>query len=193
MLVLLKCPRCNRDLRGANNSKIFFCTGCDRGYDLDDGQLQGYPVFYIESKIKKENPQVFFPFWRILSEYRISPPDQNPLPAENKFFYIPAFFIKNISFFGDIGYYLTFKNIELKQTRKKDLAIFPADRGLKDCLVYPLIYLYQAETSNKKRRKLVDITIDHRDISLVMISFYKINGRYQDSIISWEYPSGALV
>jgi uncharacterized protein YbaR (Trm112 family) len=193
VLILLTCPFCNHNLQGENNSKIFFCAECHLAFDMDEDPPKSFPIFYIEPKIKQDNPQVFFPFWRILSEYRIIESEGSPLSPQKKFLYVPAFFIKNISFFGDIGYYMTFKDIILETTGKKNLAIFPADRSLNDCLAYPLIYLLQEETRGKKRKKPLDITIDHKDISMVMISFYKMNGDYQDSILSWRYPSGALI
>lgn len=193
MLILLRCPLCRNNLLGENNSKVFFCTNCHLGYDMDDGHPKRYSIFYVEPLIKKTDPQVLFPFWRILSEFRISSADENQSPSGKNYFYIPAFFIKNIHSFRDIGYGLSFKNLTLNTTEKRSTEIFPADRGLNDCLAYPLIYLYQSETRNRKGKKPVNITIDHIDISVAMITFYKINGLYQDSILSWEYPSGAFI
>ncbi len=192
MLILLKCPRCRKTLQGENNSKVFFCMTCRLGFDISEQPPQKFELFFLDARIHKGHPQIYFPFWKFSSDYKIIMDGRQVIGPRMRHFYVPSFFIKNINYFGDIGYYFSLNNILLEAGTSMDFPVFPADRGLKDSIGYPRIYLYKEE-SKKKRKAAIEINIDHKDISIVLIPFYKINSDYYDSIIFWKYPSGALV
>lgn len=193
MMVDLACPRCRNRLGGENNSKVFFCTTCNLGYDMELGSQGKYPVQYIEPQMQKSLPQIYFPFWEIGSQYKIISRQEGAGPIQNRLFYVTAFFIKNINYFGDIGCYLTFKDLEFNSGPKKDIPIFPADRSLKFALQYPLIYLYHTESRGGGRPESLEIQIDHKKFALVLIPFYHSDHEFFDSMILWKYPSGALI
>jgi hypothetical protein len=191
MLILLSCPRCHKTLLGENNSKVFFCLDCRLGFDVCERPPREFELFFADVRIQKEHPILYFSFWKIRSEYKIIFDGSSIPESRKRHFYVPSFFIKNVGYFGDIGYYLTINNIQLESGSRRDCPVFPADRGLKDSIGYPRIYLYKEES--KKKKQIFDVNIDHEDISMVLIPFYKINSDYYDSIIFWKYPSGALV
>jgi hypothetical protein len=112
--------------------------------------------------------------------------------SQTRFFYIPAFFVKNINYFGDIGYYIMANNIVLKTGGKEDFPIFPGDRGLADSIIYPRIYLVK-EMAQKRSTETSEINIDHQEISVALIPFYQVDNDFYDSVIYWKYPSGALI
>jgi hypothetical protein len=192
MLLLLNCPKCQNHLQGENNSKLFFCTPCNLVYDVGDSKPKRYDLFYVLPKIEREYPQMYFPFWQVCSQYKIMEDGEQGLNPQTRFFYIPAFFIKNISYFGDIGYYITMNNIDLRTGGRKDIPVFPGDRGLTDSIVYPMIYLYKDETT-KRSNDAIEINIDHKEISVALIPFYRVKNDFYDSVIYWKYPSGALI
>jgi hypothetical protein len=192
-LISLTCSRCKTSLEGENNSRIFFCTSCNLAYDIDGDHKRVYRLSYIEPKIEKKLSQIYFPFWILFCEYSIKNVSQKTEILKKKDFYVTAFFVKNINYFGDIGYYLSLNQILLKKGKKKDIPIFPADRGLNHSAPYPLVYLYQDETRKKKKETLLEIDIQHRDVSMALIPFYFQNHQYFDSILFWKYPSGALI
>lgn len=192
-VILLKCRKCNASLEGENNSKVFFCTNCNLGYDIEGDLQKIYHLSYIEPKIKKELPQIYFPFWALSCEYTIKDSSEEKETREKRNFYVTAFFIKNINYFGDIGYYLSLNRVNLNPAKKKKIPIFPADRSLKNSVSFPLIYLYQDKTKKEKNEGSLEIDIKHKKISLVLIPFYKHKHQYFDSILFWKYPSGALI
>lgn len=191
MLILLGCPRCQKNLVGENNSKVFFCLDCGLGFDVSENPPKHFGLFFTDPRIQKDHPSVYFPVWKISSEYKIIYKNHEPTQSSLRFFYVTAFFIKNIDYFGDIGYYFTVNNIQLTPGRRRNFPVFPADRGFQDVIGYPRIFL-STEASNKKRRFL-DIHIDHKDISIGLVPFYRMNSDCYDSIIFWKYPSGALI
>ena len=192
MLITLNCPKCRENLEGANNSKLFFCKACNLVYDVSDSKPKRYDLFYISPKIKREHSMIYFPFWQIYSRYQIRVTGKPEEDFQARLFYVPAFFIKNINYFGDIGYYIMANNIVLKTGEKADLPVFPGDRGLSDSIVYPRIYLVM-ETAQKSRNEEMDINIDHKEVSVALIPFYQVEKDFYDSVINWKYPSGALI
>lgn len=192
-LINLQCTNCSNNLIGENNSKVFFCKNCTICFDIEKNRLKKYPVSYIKPYKSKNFTQILFPFWKIETEYEILNQQGNSKSSNNKIFYIPAFFIKNINNFGDIGYYYMQRNVVLFEDEKKDFPIFPADRGLKDAVVYPLIYLYKKNARKLRADEFIEIELKHKAFSMVLIPFYKIKYEYLDSILFWKYPSGALI
>jgi hypothetical protein len=193
MMIALSCPGCRNHLEGENNSKIFFCTTCHLGFDMEQGSQGKYPVRYVEPVVHNSLPQVYFPFWEIVSEYKIISRSEGVRPVSRRRFYVTAFFIKNINYFGDIGFYLTSKNLEFTSGERNDIPIFPADRSLKFAIQYPLIYLYHEVSKEGGRPESIEIQIDHTEYAVLFIPFYKSDHEFIDSIISWKYPSGALI
>ena len=191
MLISLVCPRCRKNLMGENNSKVFFCLDCLLGFDISEESPKQFGLFFTDARIQKDNPATYFPFWRINSQYKIIYEEKQSSEPRKRDFYVSSFFIKNIDFFGDIGYYFTLNNIQLDTGKRFDFPVFPADRGLKDIIAYPRIFLYKEES--KKRKQVFDIHIDHKEISIGLVPFYRFNSDYYDSVIFWKYPSGALV
>jgi len=124
--ISLKCRKCKANLEGENNSKVFFCTTCNLGYDIGEDHQKVYQLSYIEPKIKKEFPQIYFPFWALSCEYTIKDLSEDSETKDKRDFYVAAFFIKNINYFGDIGYYLTLNNVVLKSGKKKKNPHFPS-------------------------------------------------------------------
>ena len=192
MLITLNCPKCRKTLQGENNSKLFFCMTCNLVFDVGDSKPKRYDLFYILPKIKREYSQIYFPFWQICCRYQIQGSGKPEEDSQTRFFYIPAFFIKNINYFGDIGYYIMANNIVLKTGGREDFPVFPGDRSLADSIVYPRIYLYK-ETAQKRSTETIDINIDHQEISVALIPFYQVDNDFYDSVIYWKFPSGALI
>lgn len=191
MLISLVCSRCQKNLLGENNSRVFFCLDCGLGFDISGSSPKAFGLFFTDARIKKAYPLIYFPFWRITSGYTVMVDNQRVHEPRKRDFFVSAFFIKNIDYFGDIGFYLTANNIQLGSGKRRDFPVFPADRGLDDGVAYPRIFLYREES--KKRKGLFDIQIDHEDICIALIPFYRIDSDYYDSIIFWKYPSGALI
>ncbi|MCK4763985.1 MAG: hypothetical protein KAW12_17415 [Candidatus Aminicenantes bacterium] len=193
-LISLKCTECSGSLTGENNSRVFFCRLCSSSYYVYQNSLRRFPLHYIEPAAQNLTQQktVYFPFWQIESQYKVQSKESDWGYSGAGIFYIPAFFIRNIDYFGDIGYYYMQKKVILKPGKPQDLPILPADRGLKTAAKYPLIYLYKAETLRRKGEGL-DINVKHKDFSVILIPFYKTGFDYVDAVLSWKYPPGALV
>lgn len=195
-LISLKCPDCKNNLTGENNSQVFFCLKCNSCFDIegkiDKKKSNKYSVGYIKPKIKKNLPLIYFPFWKISSEYKISNTVLDSETSGSENFYIPAFFIKNISYFGDIGFYYLKKKINLISDEPKNFPVFPADRSLKYAIKYPLIYLTKIE-SEKKSGNYSEININNKDFFMELVPFYWTDRKYCDSILLWKYPTGALI
>ena len=193
-LISLKCPGCSRNLEGENNSKVFFCRDCNNSFYVYKNTLKEYPLIYMESRAAQQAQQemIYFPFWKIASGYKVYDVEQKKEHRDERDFYVPAFFIRNINYFGDIGYFYMQKSVILSPGQRKKIPIFPADRGLKEASKYPLMYLYKYE-SQKVRGRTFNINTTHKSFAVVLVPFYKTGTGYVDSILSWEYPSGALI
>jgi hypothetical protein len=189
----LKCPDCRRNLKGENNSCVFFCLSCSISFELVSEGLRKFPIFYIIPKIEKDLPIEYFPFWDIRTQYTISIPDKSITEPEEKHFYIPAFFIKNISNFGDVGFFYMQNGVSLKRGAPGKHPIFPADRSLKTSASYPYIYLLKEESQKNPGVKNIKIKMTHKTASIVLVPFYKTDQKYYDSFLFWEYPTGALI
>ncbi len=134
----------------------------------------------------------YFPFWHLKCSFVVeNTSDASSLEGEDDF-YIPAFFIKNINYFGDIGLYYMQKEIKPGYGEKLDLQVFPADRGLNDALNYPYIYLMK-EYSKKIEVEFLNVKITKSEKALILVPFYKKDHSYYDSFLLWKYPSGALI
>ena len=188
----LKCLHCGNALAGENNSRVYFCRICDRGWDMEDDGMREYPLVYVRPGKEAKQPAVYFPFWRLENDYSISDPQTFRNEAGSRISYVPAFFIKNINYFGDIGYFYTLKRIVPAEDQKRNLPIFPADRGLKHALAFPSIYFYK-EMSLVEEVERIDIRMEPKRFTVLLVPFYKTNTEYVDSLISWRYPSGALI
>ena len=84
------------------------------------------------------------------------------------------------------------KKIKMQQGTKQNLEVFPADRALKQAAAYPAIYLNQQE-SKKTGTKFLQVSITHKKASVALVPFYKKEHKFYDSLLFWEYPSGALI
>ena len=135
---------------------------------------------------------VYFPFQMIETEYIVKRSDTGHEVRSKSGFLIPLFFIKNINYFGDIGYYYFLKRISPQKDIDRGFPIFPADRSYDDVKPYPEIYLLQSE-SEKAGIEMVSTNVDIQNSSVCMIPFYKKETDYYDSYLFWKYPSGALV
>ncbi|MCP5106003.1 MAG: hypothetical protein GY950_21645 [bacterium] len=177
--ISLKCPDCQANLSGENTSTVFLCHTCAFCFNVGAEKLNKYPLVYIKPKVERKEEQVYFPFWQIESEFTMKS------HTGIRLFHIPAFFIKNINNFGDIGYYYLQKNVTLEPGNRKDLEALPADRDIKRAAQYPYIYLC-------KENNETGISLKHKSASMALVPFYKTGTHYFDSILSWKYPLGAV-
>lgn len=194
-LLELKCKNCMSNLEAYNNSKVFFCKNCDIAYNLTDKGLKPFEITFAKPFKTMNSKSFYFPFWEIETQYDIF--IQEKLNKENKLItkkiLVPSFYIKNINYFGDIGYYYFQKEVEIEEDIKKNLEIFPADRNLKNSIKYPEIYILKHYSTKPtiKHFKLNDIK--YLKARMILIPFYFENNYYFDSQILWKYPSGALI
>ncbi|HDP94198.1 MAG TPA: hypothetical protein ENN40_02430 [Candidatus Aminicenantes bacterium] len=188
-LLSLKCPRCRADLEGDNNSWIFFCRSCRIGVDLSRGREQEFDFECAAPVIQRLETPRYFAFWLFRARYQaLAEKKQNPDEIDGRF-WVPAFFIKNISYFGDIGLYYTNRNVVPSTERCRKLAFFPADRGEAHTAIYPEIYAVKKEAA--RRRRVTGITI--HSTRLVWVPFYEAEKEFIDSILGWSYPIGAMI
>ncbi len=193
-LISLKCPHCGTPLLGENNSHLFFCRSCDRGWDVEreENRLQEYPLAYAKAGNEMKLAGRYFPFWRIEIPYALTEPATQEKESGVRISFVPAFFIKNINYFGDIGFFYTQKKIQVEMEHKRDYVIFPADRGLKDALAYPLVYFFKERSLSRSVEK-TEIRLEPGLASLLLIPFFRSDKEYIDSLILWKYPPGALI
>ena len=188
-LLSLKCPRCGKDLEGDNNSRVFFCRDCRLGVDLSRGKESEYELECAQPMIQNEAEMTYFPFWKYAGRYWVvSDKDREPVARESTF-WVPAFFIKSINSFGDIGLYYTSRKVSPHMGRCRPIRIFPADRGEVHAAVYPTIYAGCLESGSVSR--VVELNIMH--VNLVHVPFFRMGREYMDSLLGWTYPSGALI
>lgn len=188
----LKCRECGNNLTGNNNSMIFFCLSCGIGYDISGEKILIFNLAFGEP-VRKENLLMeYFPFWKLNCEIIVENRSEKSKNRSVLVFYIPSFFIKNINYFGDIGYYYMKKKVVIETGEKMDIRVFPADRGLNDVLPYPKIYLLK-DLSKEIGKFDLDIDVRITEESLILIPFYFKGHSYYDSILFWKYPSGALI
>lgn len=199
----LKCPGCQANLDGENNSKAFFCFNCSVCFNVsvNESKLSRYQVLYIKPQAVRGAERVYFPFWQIESSYTFQNRDDGEESAKVRIFHIPAFFIKNINNFGDIGYYYMKKNIVTEPGDREKLEVLPAIRDIQTAALYPDIYLRKEAgeftpgipQSRTPQSQPPPITIKHRKAAMALIPFYKEGHHYFDSILSWKYPTGAVI
>ena len=188
----LKCDKCFGNLSGRNNSTIYFCLSCGRGCDVSGEAKVFYNLQYALPEKKQDLPMEYFPFWHIKCEFVVeNTSDMSRLEGKDDFL-IPAFFIKNINYFGDIGLFYMQKEIKPQYSEKLDIPVFPADRGLGDASKYPFVYLMK-EYSKKIGAEFLNIKVKKTGTDLILIPFYKKGHSYYDSFLFWKYPSGALI
>jgi hypothetical protein len=197
MVISLKCPACQVNLNGENNSKVFFCHTCKKGYNVSEDKLHPFTLLYINPKEIKDMERIYFPFWQFESRYALQGRDAAGSDTAGDYmntgiFYVPAFFIKNINYFGDIGFYYFKNNVLLEPGKRQNLEVFPADRDVNRAAQYPYIYMCK-EHLKDGRGEFSDVAMKHQKASLVLVPFYKAGNYFYDSIISWKYPSGALI
>jgi hypothetical protein len=191
-LISLKCQKCQANLNGENNSKVFFCHTCGSCFNVGEDKLHEFPVLYIKPQIVKKMEQVYFPFWQFESQYTFHNEGEAGDYVNSRVFYIPAFFIKNINYFGDIGFYYMKKNTVLEQGSRRKLEVFPADRDINRAAQYPYIYMCKDNTK-RIQNDFSNITMKHKKAAMALVPFYKTENYYYDSILFWKYPSGALI
>lgn len=188
-LLSLKCPRCCGDLEGENNNRVFFCRNCRVGIDFSHSREKEFPLDFAAPAINRPESSRYFAFWLFQAAYPIHSEAQKKIPGRTVHFWVPAFFIKNTSYFGDIGWYYTNRGITPRMENCRKLKLFPADRGEKHAAIYPEIYATRlaAEAS----QALAEIRI--LSTRLVWIPFYENKREFIDSILGWSYPFGALI
>jgi hypothetical protein len=191
-MIALQCPTCGHDLQGENNSRVFFCRECALGLDLDEGRLVPYRLRVIQPLKKPAGRPVYFPMWAIESQVSVSDSGQHESGAQRRLSLVPALFIKNINYFGDIGFYLTMRRVPLQETRLEPNPILPADRSLRDALVYPAIYFYREQAMNRDIGPLTARFL-HQRFAILLVPFVERDGEFVDALIEWKYPTGALV
>ena len=191
-LISLKCQKCQANLNGENNSKVFFCHTCGSCFNVGEDKLHEFPVLYIKPQVVKKFEQVYFPFWQFESQYTFRNEGEAGDYVSSRVFYIPAFFIKNINYFGDIGFYYMKKNTILEPGSRRKLEVFPADRDVNRAAQYPYIYMCKDNTK-RIQNDFSNITMKHKKAAMALVPFYKTENYYYDSILSWKYPSGALI
>ena len=190
--IKLKCDQCSRNLSGSNNSKVFFCLQCDRVFDVSGKIPEFYKLRYANVKQVRDYPMEYFPFWLLKCEYSFESTESDGTSSEKYDFIVPAFFIKNINYFGDIGFYYRLKGIVPEYGDSMNIKVFPADRGLEDASKYPYIYLMKENSKNINSNSL-KIVVNEVGVELILIPFYKKDSSYYDSFLSWKYPPGALI
>jgi len=188
-LMSLLCPRCREDLEGANNSRVFFCRSCAIGIDLSREREREYPLQCIIPEIERRENTIYFAFWVFACRYNWISSTGDERGETRKDFWVPAFFIKNISYFGDIGLYYSNRDLKPRTGRCRNRKVFPADRGEAHASVYPRIYAFSREAERK--RDIVEITT--LTTRLAWVPFYIAGREYIDSLLGWAYPSGALI
>ena len=191
-IIHLKCPDCKKSLEGENNSKVFFCRICHHCFDINMGKASKYPVEYFKSVIHKDRSKVYFPFWNIRAEYKITDSIDDNEVSERRNFFVPAFFVKNVNYFGELGFQYMQKKVAIEKGEPEDLPIFPADRGLEKSAPYPLLYLY-SERTKKKKGSTPEISFKHKNFSIALIPFYRKDREYFDSVLFTRFPSGVLI
>lgn len=193
-LISLKCPDCQVNLSGENNSKVFFCQPCGSCFNVGEDKLHKFPVRYIKPQSVKKLKQVYFPFWQFETRYTFHGEGATATSdyMNTRVFYIPAFFIKNINYFGDIGFYYMKKNVVLEPESRRNLEIFPADRDVTRAAQYPYMYMCK-ENTKRIQNDFSNLTMKHQKAAMALVPFYKTENYYYDSILSWKYPSGALI
>lgn len=149
-------------------------------------------MLYIKPQVVKKFEQVYFPFWQFESQYTFRNEGEAGDYVNSRVFYIPAFFIKNINYFGDIGFYYMKKNTILEPGSRRKLEVFPADRDVNRAAQYPYIYMCKDNTK-RIQNDFSNITMKHKKAAMALVPFYKTENYYYDSILSWKYPSGALI
>lgn len=191
-LVKLHCKFCGSRLEGENNSKVFFCRKCKKAFDILDKEADSEDFFFAAPFLKREFPTVYFPFQRIETVYKIKAEENGEPGKFHHVFLLPLFFIKNISYFGDIGYYYFLKRTTPLIDEDRGVQIFPADRNFNDVKQYPRIYVMQNETERKDADSVhVEASVSRSGV--VMIPFFKNGTDYYDSYLFWKYPSGSLI
>ena len=159
---------------------------------MKSDRIESLGFYFATPFLKKDLPMVYFPFQMIDTEFIVKRSDTGSELRSKLKFFIPLFFIKNINYFGDIGYYYFLKKISPENDIDRGYPIFPADRCYDDVKPYPEIYLLQYE-SEKVGIELISTEFHIIDKSIHMIPFYKNETDYYDSYLFWKYPSGALI
>ena len=195
-LLELKCKNCMLELDAHNNSKVFFCRNCNLAYNLTQKkELKEFKIIYAKQLKQMDTKSIYFPFWEIETEYDIF--IEEGMSKENKklnnTILVPSFFIKNINYFGDIGYYYFQKEVKIQGDNKRDFTIFPADRNLNESVKYPELYILKHYSSKPTVKNFKLNSINYLKANLILIPFYFENNYYFDSQILWKYPSGALI
>jgi len=190
--IKLKCDRCSGNLSGQNNSAVFFCLVCGRGCDVSGESKICYELKYAQPEKEHELQMEYFPFWHLICDFTIENTSDNTRLEGGDDFLIPAFFIKNINYFGDIGLFYRQKEVTPHFGEKLEIGVFPADRGVNYALKYPYIYLMK-EYSRTVGAEFLNIEVVKKEAELVLVPFYKKDHAYFDSILFWKYPSGALI
>jgi len=188
----LNCTICGNLLSGENNSRIFFCRPCRLAYGTStEDSVSPQKFYFAKPLLIREFPKIYFPFQIFGMKYTIMHQDGEDISGEQKI-YIPLIFIKNINYFGDIGYYYFLKKVSPMEGSDEGFKIFPADRNRIDLTPYPEIYLLRRETE-KDGLGSVSVKTDLKKEGIVMIPFYRYKSEYYDSYLFWKYPSGAVI
>lgn len=186
-LVALRCSGCLQPLEGGNGSRVFFCRACRAGYDLEERQLTRYELHAVKPLRTAEGDPVYVPFWAI--ESRVSGVTGG---AAARLTLVPALFIKNVSYFGDIGLFYTRRRVPLGEAPIADYPVLPAGRGLRTALAYPPVYMLLDPGTAARSEPPAGLRFEPLRSLLLLVPFTRRDGEFTDSLLGWRYPSGAL-
>lgn len=191
-LIDLHCPRCRQPLDGENNSRVFFCLPCGAAYDLQDQGLEPYDLHVVQPPQPPAGEPVYFPLWAIESRLTVTAGATATQAESTRLSLVPALFIKNVNYFGDIGMYYTWKRVPLPLGPRVPLPVLPADRGLRAALAYPAVYLYREQSLNRDIGAF-RYGFRHHRFGMLLVPFARQQDEFVDPLLGWRYPSGALV
>ena len=191
-LIGLQCPQCRENVEGENHSLVFFCRKCSLGFDISATKTDRYSMALVKPQIIKSYPLVYFPFWRIDAHFKIIEITGGQETPGKGSFYIPAFFVKYVDTFTDIGFMYYKKKVTPRRDINQGWPVYAANRPAHSAANFPWLYLHKDESEKRGGAKL-DIQVGDKRLMLVLIPFFLVEGEYLDSQLGIKYPSGVLL
>ncbi len=190
--ISLQCPGCKANLSGDNISKVFFCLPCGWSFNVDreKGELLRYGLITVEPKLELGGEGIYFPFWQLECAYRVEGRETGAGETVG-LFYVPAFLIRNINYFGDTGFQYVRKRVVLTPGPARNYPILSAARDIRSAVRYPHVYLSREFTGTNQAAPQISVT--PRKASVALVPFFKKDQQYVDTYISWKYPTGAML
>ncbi len=191
-LIGLQCPQCRENVEGENHSLVFFCRKCSLGFDISAKKTERYSAAFVKPQLNKSYPMVYFPFWCIDAHFKIIDIAVEQETPGKSLFHIPAFFVKHVDTFSDIGFMYYKKKVTLHRDINQGWPVYAANRPAHSAANFPVLYLYKDESEKRGGAKL-DIQVSDKRFMLVLIPFFLVEGGYLDSQLGINYPSGVLL